>query len=429
MQSESEQTSSLARFLAINRTVGIVLIAVLFFGLGEELWSQFMPVYLEAQGKQAVREAAVVGVSGHVLWTVGVYAFLRNLFEGFCFIGGGQLTARLGDRGSLILFALLTIAGYVLFLTVSASWAAIAAALLILGWEPLSVPVTFTTVGATVDPKRRGMAFAIQSIQKRLPKIIGPYLAGLVLGAAERAHGSPVTGRLAGMRWLVAASLVLGLISLAIQVRWMPHRSAPPLGASPSARTIVRDFHPTLRRLWLAEVFTRWGDWLVREFVVLYLVLERQVAIETTGALFALQNVVALMTYLPIGRLTQATGLQPFIGLTFIFFALFPLTLALIPDNRWLWLAFVVYGLREIGEPARKALITSLMPEPIRARGVGLYWGLRAFGICTASLAGALLWTEIGPTNLLYCAFGFGCTGAAVFYGLCRSKSGPSVNM
>src|SRR5204863_9017651 len=74
MQSESEQTSSLARFLAINRTVGIVLIAVLFFGLGEELWSQFMPVYLEAQGKQAAHEAAVVGVSGRVLWTVGVYA-------------------------------------------------------------------------------------------------------------------------------------------------------------------------------------------------------------------------------------------------------------------------------------------------------------------------------------------------------------------
>jgi hypothetical protein len=34
--------------------------------------------------------------------------------------------------------------------------------------------------------------------------------------------------------------------------------------------------------------------------------------------------------------------------------------------------AFVVYGLREIGEPARKALIASLLPEAIRAEGIGL---------------------------------------------------------
>ena len=57
-----------------------------------------------------------------------------------------------------------------------------------------------------------------------------------------------------------------------------------------------------------------------------------------------------------------------------------------------LWIAsaaFIVYGLREIGEPARKAMITTNMPEAIRARGVGLYWGLRGFGVCSAALVGA----------------------------------------
>src|SRR6516164_5777553 len=158
---QSEPHHPLARFLAINRTVAIVLVTVFCFGLGEELWSSFMPLYLKAISKEA-------------LWSVGIYACLRNLFEGFCFIGGGQFTARLGDRGSLILFALLTISGYILFLAVVAPWAAIMAALLILGWEPLSVPVTFTTVGSTVASGRHGMAFAIQSVQKRLPKVLGP---------------------------------------------------------------------------------------------------------------------------------------------------------------------------------------------------------------------------------------------------------------
>src|SRR5262249_33491083 len=132
------------------------------------------------------------------------------------------------DRGSLLLFALLTLTGYALFLSVSPPWATVVAALLILGWEPLSVPVTFTTVGATVESSRRGMAFALQSIQKRLPKILGPALAGMILGFAERRAPDAATGRVAGMYALVGVAFALGLISLAIQLRWMPHRKAEP---------------------------------------------------------------------------------------------------------------------------------------------------------------------------------------------------------
>src|SRR6266511_1742454 len=147
MSPEPEPRHPVARFLALNRTVAVVLVAVLFFGLGEELWGPFMPAYLRAQTRLAAQETLTRGgVDWADLLAVGVYGFALNLFEGFCYIGGGQLTARLGDRGSLLLFAVLTITGYVLFLAVPGQWAAVLAALLILGWEPLSVPVTFRTV-------------------------------------------------------------------------------------------------------------------------------------------------------------------------------------------------------------------------------------------------------------------------------------------
>lgn len=406
----------LTRLLALNRTVAIVLVAVLFFGLGEQLWSQFMPVYLEAHATSLA--GSHDRLNWNVLWTVGLYACLRNLLEAVCYVGGGQLTTRLGDRGSLILFGLLPIAGYVVFLTTTEAWCGIVAALLILGWEPLSVPVTFTTVGASVAQSEQGLAFAVQSIQKRLPKIIGPMIAGFVLAAVERSAREPAAGRILGMRWLVTAALTLGVVSLAIQWRWMPRHKPVPNGQT--WRQIIRDAHPRLRRLFIAECFTRWCDWLVREFVVLYVVLVRGVPLDTMGSLFALQNLAALLTYLPIGRMTRRFGLQPFIGLTFVFFAAFPLALVLVADTRWLFVAFVVYGLREIGEPARKAMITSLMPAEVRARGVGLYWGLRAALIAWASLAGAVVWDRWGPDALLYGAFALGCTGAAVYYGFCR---------
>jgi predicted MFS family arabinose efflux permease len=412
--------SSLRTMLALNRTVGIVLISVLFFGLGEQLWSPFLPAYLEAK-TSASGAPTSGGVGLLALLAVGVYACLRNLFEAACYVGGGELTARLGDRGSLILFGALTAGGYALFLASTGPAMAVVATLLILGWEPLSVPVTFTTVGATVTKASQGMAFALQSIQKRLPRIIGPAVAGLVLAAAARQHGDAEVGYIVGLRWLVGVAFLLALGSLAMQVLWLPPRPAPPRGPSPFA--VVKAFHPALRRLLLAEVFTRWCDWLVREFVVLYLLSVRGVDAASVGLLFALQNLVALLTYLPIGRMTAVVGLQPFIGLTFIFFALFPLSLAVAPDGYGLIAAFVVWGLREIGEPARKALIVSLLPAAVRAQGVGLYWGIRGVAICWASLVGALVWFWLGPEALLYLACAFGCAGAAVFYLWVRESS------
>ena len=263
------------------------------------------------------------------------------------------------------------------------------------------------------------MAFALQSIQKRLPRVIGPAIAGLVIAYWQGRSETNEAGRIVGVQTLVMAALALGVISLTIQFRWMPHRRPEPQTAS--AREIIRDFHPTLRRLLVAEVFTRWCDWLVREFVVIYVLVSRGESDRYFGLLVAVQHLTALATYLPIGRLSEQVGLRPFIGLTFVFFALFPLSLAWVPGGAWLLVAFVVYGLREIGEPARKALITSLMPETVRARGVGLYWGLRSFAMCTAPLAGAAIWHLFGPETLLHTAFVLGCVGAATFYGFCRS--------
>src|SRR5262249_28523203 len=146
--------SALGRALALNRTLVVVLVSVLFFGMGEQLWSPFFPAYLEAKIRSGAG-ASGSGVGLSVLLAVGVYACLRNLFEAGCYVGGGRLTARLGDRGSLMLFGVLTVGGYGLFLAADGPVTAIVATLLIIGWDPLSVPVTFTTVGATVSSEGR----------------------------------------------------------------------------------------------------------------------------------------------------------------------------------------------------------------------------------------------------------------------------------
>lgn len=421
---ESPQ-NRLANFLAINRTVAVVLLTVLLFGLGEQLWESFLPLFLKSQTRAFAADATAAGEISHAaVWAIGIYAFLLNLFQGFCYIGGGQITAWLGDRGSLIFFGLLTITGYALFLLVPYVWVTVLACLLILGWESLSMPVTFTTVGSTLAKERQGMAFAVQSIQKRLPKILGPACIGVVLYFLDRTYDQDEARRVA-MPYLVGTAFLLGVASVLVQWWFMPHRKAP--GSVGSYREVFAQIPPGLRRLLLAEVLTRWCDWLVREMVVVYLAVERGLENHTIAGLIALQHTVALATYLPIGRMSQKVGMQPFIGLTFIFFALFPLVLVVLPDG-WMWLAFIVYGMREIGEPARKATITTGMPEAIRARGIGLYWGLRAFAICTASLVGAGLWQVGGPNLLFTTAFTMGLLGILVYYLFCREPLASPTN-
>jgi hypothetical protein len=96
--------------------------------------------------------------------------------------------------------------------------------------------------------------------------------------------------------------------------------------------------------------------------------------------------------------------------LTFLFFALFPLALARATTIGWVALAFVIAGLREIGEPARKALIVDLAAAAVRGRAVGLYYLIRGLVLFPASLVGGWLWTRNAQWPF-YAAFLVGVAG------------------
>ena len=79
-------------------------------------------------------------------------------------------------------------------------------------------------------------------------------------------------------------------------------------------------------------------------------------------------------------------------------------------------LAFVVGGCREVGEPARKAMITELAPPALRTQAIGVYWAARSVGILPAPLVGGLIWLFIGREAVLWSAAALGMAGAILFY-------------
>ncbi len=147
----------------------------------------------------------------------------------------------------------------------------------------------------------------------------------------------------------------------------------------------------TLHRLLLTECLVRFGSHLAMIYVVLLVInIQGKTPLEF-GFLTSLQMLTAIIGYLPAAHLADRFGRQPFILATFTFFTLFPLSLIILPPN-WLFVAFVIAGLREIGEPARKARIVDLAKESHRGRVIGLYYLIRGLVTIPAPFIGGLLW-------------------------------------
>jgi hypothetical protein len=91
-----------------------------------------------------------------------------------------------------------------------------------------------------------------------------------------------------------------------------------------------------------------------------------------------------------------------------------PFAIVVASNFSWLVVAFIVGGLREIGEPARKALIIDLAQPTLRARVVGLYYLMRSLAIAPAAFVGGLLWRS-SPQLPFYVAGAVGAIGTVVF--------------
>jgi MFS family permease len=384
-------------FFGLERNIVVLLVALVLLGLGEELWVTFVPKYLEALG------------AGLFVWTA--YRSLKDLLDAVYQYPGGVLADRLGRRAALVLFNLLAIAGYVLYF-VSRHWSLVLiGTLFVAAWSSMSLPATFAVIGDNLAERRRAIGFSVQSILKRVPIVIAPAIGGWLMATL---------GIAAGFRVGLLVTIGLALLALIFQQRF--YREAPvvrPPHPTGVRRTFL-SFHPGLRRLLVSDILARFAEGMPAALIVIYATTNLGAGIAFFGALRGLQMIVAILGYLPAGKLADRWGQGPFIALTFAFFALFPLAFAVraaVPGlgvEPFLIVAFVVAGLREIGEPARKSMIVDLAGEGRRGEVVGVYYLARGLSVAGAPLVGGALWS-IHPQLTFATAAALGILGAAYY--------------
>jgi len=171
---------------------------------------------------------------------------------------------------------------------------------------------------------------------------------------------------------------------------------------------------PALSDLLVSDILIRFCEQIPYAFVVIWCLQDAGVSPIQFGVLSAVEMVTAMLIYIPVAYLADRSAKKPFVVMTFLFFTFFPLVLLFSRSFEALVLAFILRGLKEFGEPTRKALIMDLAPEEKKARMFGAYYLARDVVVSFAAFGGALLWSLSPATNFLT-AFGFGLVGTAYF--------------
>jgi hypothetical protein len=405
--------------LGINRSTASLLVAILFITCGTELWGPIVPKQMREFGASIMLVAA--------------YGTFRDILEAINYFTGGAIAGRLNTRRGLLLFNVLPLFGLSILFLWQSPYAPIVAVPFVFVWDSIAGPATLTVVGQTLDASRRTMAFSLQAIFRRVSRFAAYSLSAIMLWLGGMRAGSGEAGFLWGFRADVLIGVVAVVLALAVQWRYMQSAVADKATVIHRPWQMVRAFDPQLKRLLISDILARLAEGMPRELIILYTIATiglpaNEGAAIHSSALLNIQVAVNIAMYLMVGPLASRAGLakKPFIGLTFIFFAAFPLALAVFGPTlglAGLCLAYAVGGMREIGEPARKAMITELVSPEVKTQAIGIYWGMRSTAVCLAPLAGGALWLagdairpHNGPYAMLIGASLMGWFGAVFFY-------------
>ncbi|HRH46391.1 MAG TPA: MFS transporter [Pyrinomonadaceae bacterium] len=386
-----EQTTRRGRvidFLGLERNVLAASAAIFLLGMGEELWKRFLPKYLEALGAGTL--------------VIGLFGTAKDFFDAVYQYPGGWLADHLGRRTAFLIFIVLASIGYLIYLF-SPSWVFVFIGLAFaMAWSSMASPAIFAVIGDSLPKERRAMGFTVQSILKRVPIIIAPIIGGLLIASM---------GIISGVRTGLLVTLILAIIAVLIVLTVkIPIKS----GAATNLRGVWRSFHFALKKLLVSDIIIRMCEGMAEVFIVIYVTNIIGISLAEYGVLVAIQMTTSILVYIPSAKIADRIGRKPFVIATFICFALFPLAVVISTGFSSLIFAFIIGGLREIGEPSRKAMIVDFAESHLRARSVGLYYLVRSLSITPAAFVGGVLW-KLAPETPFISAGIIGLIGTIVF--------------
>lgn len=410
-ENEKAQVSRkrIADFLGLRRSIVGLLVMVVLVGMGERLAERFLPIYLIALG---------AGV-----WAIAFLNAMDNFLSAIYAFYGGYISERIGTKKALLLFNLMALFGFAIVAIFPYWQAALAGAFFFISWSAVSLPATMSLVHHVLPSDKRTMGVTMHSLVRRVPMALGPIVGGLLI---------QFFGITAGIRIAFCVAFVMALIAAALQqimIEETNHHLDRTNRPEKNPFRLFGKMTPGLRNLLISDILIRFCEQIPYPFVVIWCMrtIVSPVTAFRFGLLTAIEMATAMLIYIPVAYFVGKGRKKPYILITFVFFTLFPLML-LFSRSFWpLVLAFMVRGLKEFGEPTRKALILELAPADGKAGMFGLYYLVRDVVVSVAAMAAGFLWL-ISPSVNFLTAFGFGILGTLWFAFKVRSDESPQTD-
>ncbi|MFZ1992210.1 MAG: MFS transporter [Alphaproteobacteria bacterium] len=384
-------------FTGLSRNTFLLAASSLFADISTEMLYPVLPVFL----------TQTLGASGSIIGLIDGFAqATQNIVQGL----SGTLSDKLQRRKPIALAGFLLAAVSKPLMGLAPAWQALFAARLLdrAGTGARSAPRD-ALIASSVAEKDRGRAFGLESAGDNAGAFLGPLLAVLLLFSLH-----------VSLRSIFTIAVIPGLIAF-LMILLVRERDE---AVSAKSKIDIRlgQFPKRYWKYLLATALFGLGN-SSNSFLILR-TQEIGLSLETTILIYAAFNLVAALVSYPAGSFSDRWGRRNLLLAAFGIFAIVYLGFALTKSIAMIGGLFVFFGLYQgMFRAVGKAFAADLVPEHLRASGIGWYTAVIGLLQLAASLVAGLLWDQIGHAAVFWYGAVFAVLGTVGLFALTSRNS------
>ena len=372
-------------FSGLSRTTFLFTFASLFSDISTEMLYPVLPIFL----------TQTLNAGGSIVGLVDGFAqAAQNIVQGF----SGTLADKLQRRKPIALAGYLLAAIAKPLIGLATVWQVVFGARLLdrLGAGARSAPRD-ALIASSVAAENRGRAFGLEGVGDNAGAFLGPLLAVFLLYALH-----------VSIRSIFYLAVIPGLLAFCMVLPVRERRAD--IAAKAKIDVNLRQFPQAYWKYLLLTALFGLGN-----SSNAFLILRTQdigASLEHTILIYAAFNLVAALISYPAGALTDRWGGKRVLAAAFVVFLIAYLGFALTRNMALIAVLFVFYGLYQgMFRTVGKALASHLVPEHVRAGGIGWYNATVGLLQFVASIVAGLLWDRVGHVAVFYYGAAFAVVG------------------
>lgn len=381
----------------LSRNVVLLSLSSLFGDVSTEMLYPILPVFL----------TQVLGANGSIIGLIeGVAQATQSVIQGL----SGSMSDRLQRRKPIALAGFLLAALSKPLVGLSITWTAVLGARFLdrIGAGARSAPRD-ALIAASASESDRGKAFGLEGLGDNLGAFIGPLVSVFLLAV------------LVDMRIIFYLALIPGLLACVMVLMVREERTTTNLVSAKLSLSLGR-FPPSYWRYLVAVAIFGVGN-----SSSAFLILQSQsagVSVANTVLIYAGFNLVAALVSYPVGALSDRVGRRTLLLAGLAVLCISYLGFGLGQQAFVIAVSFAGYGVYQgISRAVGKSLAADLVPETLRASGIGWYSAVLGLSQLIASVVAGLLWDHVGHTAPFFWGAWSAVAGATTLAALVRARS------